>query len=162
STNTNNSGSQTGCGDATEQVVVGPHPTNLVTHQSDADGHITVGDSVHDTATLSGGFGTQTGSISFQLYKSADCSSPIGDPITSTNTNTSGSQTGCGDATEQVVVGPHPTNLVTHQSDADGHITVGDSVHDTATLSGGFGTQTGSISFQLYKSADCSSPIGDP
>src|SRR5207248_2831023 len=77
----NNNATSGTCGDATEVSIVGPHPTTLVTHQSDADGQITVGDSVHDTATLSNAFGTPTGTITFQLYKSNNCSSPVGDPI---------------------------------------------------------------------------------
>src|SRR5207253_8983118 len=42
--------------------------------QVSSSGTITIGGSATDTATISGGFGTPTGSVTFTVYATTDCS----------------------------------------------------------------------------------------
>ncbi len=153
----------------------------------------TVGATLNDTATLTGG-DNPTGSITFKLYppSDADCS---GNPVYtktvdvdgagSYDTTLTGPETGsnvtdaagtwrwtasysgdgnndavasaCGLETVIVTVLPQPTLETTPDPTAT---TVGATLNDTATLTGG-DSPTGSITFKLYppSDADCS---GDP
>ena len=154
----------------------------IVTQVSDAA--ITIGDSVTDTATLSGGV-SPTGTITFNVYGPNDATCSGTATLVSTETvNGNGNYTSdsftppavgtylwiasysgdannaavsgaCNDANETVVVSQATPAIVTQVSDAA--ITIGDSVTDTATLSGGV-SPTGTITFNVYgpNDATCS------
>ena len=161
--------------------IVKANPT-IVTQVSSAS--ITIGDPVSDTATLSGG-SSPTGTITFNAFgpNDATCSGTAAFTNTVTvsgNGNySSGSftptavgtyrwiasysgdgannaaTTACNDPNETVVVNKARPGIVTQVSSAS--ITIGGSVSDTATLSGGF-NPTGTITFNAYgpNDADCS------
>ncbi len=181
---TNNKAVTTSCGDPNESVTVTKAPPAIVTLASSP---VAAGGAINDTATLSGGV-NPTGTITFTLFgpNNATCTgTPIftsAVPVTSGNGNyTSGSFTtvaagtyqfiasyggdasnlaatsSCGAANESVVVGKATPAIVTH---AGATVTVGGSISDTATLSGGVGPAgpTGTITFNVYgpNDATCS------
>jgi hypothetical protein len=151
---------------------------------TDAGADVTVGHSLADTATLSGGE-NPTGSITFKLYgpNDADCTgSPIFTSTKTVNGNdqyTSASYTGTsttGPGTYKWIAnyGGDSNNDATanacHEANEDvvvgpGHPTVttnagpavdlGDAIHDSATLAGG-SNPTGSITFRLFNNSTCS------
>jgi hypothetical protein len=154
----------------------------IVTQVSSAS--ITIGGSVTDTATLSGG-NSPTGTITFNVYgpNDATCSGTAtlvstetvsgngnytSDPFTpsapgtyrwiasySGDANNNPATTACNDANETVVVNKAQPGIVTQVSSAS--ITIGGTVTDTATLSGGV-NPTGTITFNVYgpNDATCS------
>jgi hypothetical protein len=160
------------CNDANESVVVSKASPTISTS---ASGGVTIGGSVHDTATLSGG-SSPTGSLTFKLYGPNDssCSGSAtftGDVTVSGNgsydsaafvptavgtyrwvasysgdTNNNAFSGACGDANESVVVSKASPTISTS---ASAGVTLGGSVKDTATLSGGF-SPTGTLTFKLY------------
>jgi hypothetical protein len=149
---------------------------------------ITVGGSISDTATLSGG-ASPTGTITFTLFgpNNAACTgSPIftstksvtgngnyvSDPFTTLSVgtyrwvasydgdtnNNAAGPTNCADPAETVVVASASPTLTTQASPS---VTVGGSISDTATLVSG-ANPTGTITFNLFgpNNASCSgSPI---
>jgi len=136
---------------------------------------VTIGSQIWDTATLSGG-NSPTGTIEFKLYAPGDtnCTGPA--VFTSTvNVNVNGSydsakytttavgtyrwtaqysgdaknnpaSSPCNAANEQSVVNKAPSAIATEQSYIP---------QDKATVTG-FGTPTGTVKFELFKSLDCS------
>jgi Bacterial Ig-like domain (group 3) len=161
--------------------VVKANPT-IVTQVSNAS--ITIGGSVTDTATLSGG-NNPTGSITFTVFGPDDANCSTAGTVVSTETvNGNGNYTSdpftpgapgtfrwiasysgdaqnnpattaCNDANETVVVNKAQPGIVTQVSSAE--ITIGGSVTDTATLSNGV-NPTGSITFTVFgpDDANCS------
>src|SRR5258706_3294542 len=143
----------------------------------------TVGDTLKDSATLSGGF-NPTGSITFTLYSDAACTKlTYTDVVTvngngTYNTDSAGTPSGgnvsnaagtwswtadysgdqfnsassskCGD--EPVTVNKANTTIATTQDPSTA--TVGATLSDKATLSGGF-KPTGTITFTLYSDTAC-------
>ncbi len=144
---------------------------------------VTLGHSISDTATLSGGVGA-TGSITFKAYGPNDssCSLP---PVSTSTVNITGNgsysstpftptaagtyrfiatysgdannnsvSNSCSDAGEAVIVVATPAL----STQASGTVTLGNPISDTATLTGGVGA-TGSITFRAYGPNDgsCSS-----
>ena len=70
----NNGPAETGCSDETEKVVVEKATPGLATQVSSAT--VTVGASISDAATLTGLISPSGGTVTFDLYKGADCSAP--------------------------------------------------------------------------------------
>ena len=161
---------------ATECFTATSAPTTLTTTASSG---VVVGGTVHDTATLSGGY-NPAGTITFNLYGPNDSScgntpaftsSPIpvsgdgdygsGDFTTTTagtylwiaaytgDGNNASASTTCGETNETVVVSAG------FSTTASPGVTVGGAVSDTATLSGG-DNPTGTITFNLYGPNDSS------
>jgi uncharacterized repeat protein (TIGR01451 family) len=147
---------------------------NIPTITTTASGSVQVGNQIHDTAHLSGGF-SPTGTITFSLYgpNDATCATVVFTSIVAVNgngdyisdnftANTAGTYRwiasysgdadnapvsgGCNDANESVVVTPRAPSVTTN---ASASVEVGGQIHDTAHLSGGF-NPTGSITFRLY------------
>src|SRR6185369_2854015 len=154
--------------------------------KTQASGPVTVGATVTDTATLAGTNGgpTPTGTVTFNAYSDSTCTTQVftstktvsgfadytSDPYTTTAAGTIywiASYTGdsnfpaalgaCGDPNESSVVGKASPGITT--SATAGPVTVGTTIHDTATLSGGFAPLTGTVTFNLYgpDDATCSS-----
>jgi sugar lactone lactonase YvrE len=163
------------CG--SEPVTVTTAQTSLSTSPKPANGPS--GSLLEDTASLSGGY-LPSGSITFSLYSTSDCSgtpldreavqvssngsytTPVGYIAkapgvyqwTTTYTgdgNNAPAAGSCG--SEPVTIGLAATTLATTPKPASGP--VGTVLQDSATLSGGF-TPTGSITFTLYQTSDCS------
>ena len=148
-----------------------------------ASGPVTVGQTITDTAHLTGGVGTLTGTIAFQVYAPGDtlCATALTPQPTSATVNGTGDYTSgpftttavgvyrwrafftdtdgknndvstpCNDANESSTVNKATPGLTTT---ASGPVTVGQTITDTAHLTGGFGTLTGTIAFQVYAPGD--------
>jgi hypothetical protein len=134
---------------------------------------VTVGETITDTATLSGGH-NPTGVITFNAYLDDECTAPAAftdtepvdgngdytsDPYTTEGTgtvywiasyggdlNNEAASGACGDENESSSVTPASPGIATTPRLLP---------NDSATLSGGFGTLTGTISFALFANADC-------
>jgi hypothetical protein len=151
--------------------------------KTQASGPVTVGQTITDTATLSGtsGGATPTGSITFKAYSDLTCSTQVftdtktvsgfGDYTSAAYTTTAAgtiywiaSYTGdanfpaatgaCGDANESSVVNKATPGITT--SATAGPVSIGSTINDTATLSGGFAPLTGTVTFTLYGPGDAS------
>src|SRR5262249_10831100 len=152
-----------------------------------ASGPVVVGSNINDVAHLSGGLGTLSGSITFDVFAPSDttCSTPISVPPAKTVTGAGNYTSGdykttvvgtyhgiahysgdsnnnavngsCGDANEASVVGPASPSIVTT---ASGPVVVGDKIHDVANLSGAVGA-TGAVTFQVFAPGDttCATPV---
>ena len=168
----NNAPSSSACNAANESVVVAPAAPTVTTVASPT---VVLGNSVSDAATLSGGV-NPTGTIAFTLYGPDDATCggasvftagiPVaGNGIYNSGTftpsaagtyrwiasyggdsNNSAFSSACNDAGESVIVSPALTTLTTMSSAG---VTVGGTVNDTATLSGG-SSPTGTITFSLF------------
>jgi hypothetical protein len=168
---TNNLSATHACADQTEVTAVDQQPTTLTTQATATE---IVGNDISDTATLAGGF-NPTGTITFTLYTDNQCTNAVAGsqstktvtangsytsdavPTSSVGTyywkavysgdaNNAGSTHDCGIASETTTVTQRQPAISTQASDA---IDVGGSIHDTATLAGGF-EPTGTITFQLF------------
>ena len=143
---------------------------------------ITVGDSVHDSATLTGATSDAGGTVTYTVYTDSACTQNPRDAGTKTVTNkivpdsntlqfnsvgtfywqavysgdlnNAGSTSDC--MTEVLVVGKKPTTLTTS---ATASVTIGDPISDTATLSGATGNAGGTITFHLFSDAGCTNEV---
>jgi outer membrane protein assembly factor BamB len=176
----NNGGSSSPCNSANESVTITKAQPTIST-QASAGGP--PGTSVTDTATISAG-ASPTGTVTFRLFSDNLCTGQV---FTSTNdlsggTATSGAFTpaapgtfywtavyngdannntatsGCNAPNETTTVNRASPALAT-QASAGG--AVGVLISDTATLTGGVTTPTGSVSFRLYgpNDANCGGAV---
>ena len=164
------------CNDANESVVVSPATPGIATSAAES---VVIGSAIHDTAVLSGAVGA-TGTITFNLYATGDCSGVplISDtrtvagngsygPVTFTpgaigtyhwiasyggDANNAPIAGACGDAGENDTVIKASPAIVTS---ANQSVVFGNPIADTATLSGGV-SATGTINFNAYSTANCS------
>ena len=172
----NNNAVSGACNDANESVVVSPATPGIATSAAES---VVIGNAIHDTAVLSGAVGA-TGTITFNLYATADCGGQAlftdtrtvnGNgsygPVTFTpdavgtyhwiasyggDGNNAPIAGACGDAGENdTVIKASPAIATT----ANESVVVGNAIHDTASLTGGV-SPTGTIIFNLYATADCS------
>jgi hypothetical protein len=138
-----------------------------------SSGSVTVGASIFDKATVTGGY-SPTGTVTFQLYSDPTetnlvWTDPTAEPLNANGVATSASYTTAaagdlywvatynGDANnkcvssgasdEHVVVNKATPGITTTVSSSS--VTVGDSISDKATLSGGY-NPTGTVTFYLY------------
>ncbi len=172
----------TACNDPNEQSTVGPAVLKISTAASSG----TIGGPVADVAVLSGGF-NPTGTISWNVYALSDkhCSTPLNAsalsvPVSGDGTYTSPdftpaapgvyqwvasysgdsnnapAKSACSDTNEQSTVSQAAPGISTLASSG----TVGQPVHDVATLTGGY-LPKGTISWNVYAAADtaCSTPL---
>ena len=162
------------CGDAGESSVVDKEKPTIVTS---AQTPVTVGETITDTATLGGGY-NPTGSITFTAYSDDTCETEVftdtvsvdsgnGDYVSGAYTTTAAgtiywiaSYSGddnnepasgkCGDTGEASVVDKAQPTLSTAPVLLP---------NDSATLTGGFGTLAGTISFALYSDEACEGAV---
>ena len=178
----NNQPSSGSCGDEGETSTLEKRPTAIVTDATSG----TIGDAVHDVATLSGASADAGGTITFDLYGPSDTPDCSGDAVFTATVNVSGngnynsgnftpdtagkyywiasysgdgnnkpSSGSCGDSGETSTIAKQPTAIGTAATSG----TLGDAVHDIATLSGATANAGGTITFNLYgpsASPDCS------
>jgi SdrD B-like domain len=174
----NNKSVSSGCAD--EPIDVGRGTPGIVTTQQPASGAL--GANFKDEATISGLSGASAGgSVSWKLYANSKCE---GEPIASDgpvpvsgngeyitpsgatpaqagtdywvatysgDQNNKELQSGCAD--EPISVGQATPAITTKQMPATG--TVGNVFKDSATLSGGAGSPSGTISWKLYSNNAC-------
>jgi hypothetical protein len=149
---------------------------------------VTIGSTINDSATLSGGYGTLNGTISFSVFAPDDttCTTPISvNPNVSVSgagvypsasytataigdyrwiasysgdTNNMAVSTNCADLSEISTVNKAVPVLTTT---ASGPVLVGSAITDTAHLSGGYGTLSGTLTFNVYAPGDetCATPL---
>jgi plastocyanin len=139
-----------------------------------------IGNSVQDTATVSNG-SNPTGTVSFTLYSDASCHTAVftdtetlnnnGQAVSksftpssagnyywianySGDTNNKSASGTCGDQGETSTITPKQPAISTSATSG----LIGDSVQDTATVSGGV-NPTGTVSFTLYSDASCKTAV---
>ncbi len=160
-------------GSALEPVIVSPASPSISTSQQPAA--TTVGSSIADQATVSGGY-SPTGTVTFNLYNNATASgTPLfadteslvsgsatskGYTVTAAGTDywvatyngdTNNNAVTSGSALEPVTITRVAPLISTSQQPAA--TTVGGSVADQATISGGY-NPTGTVTFDLYNNAN--------
>jgi hypothetical protein len=148
---------------------------------------ITVGDSVHDSATLNGASGDAGGTVTYTVYDNNTCTSNANDRDAGTKTVTNGvvpdsnslqfnsagtfywqasysgdlnnaaSKSDC--TSETLVVNKAKPSIATTLSASS--ITVGDSVHDSATLSNATSNAGGTVTYTVYDNNTCTSNTND-
>jgi uncharacterized repeat protein (TIGR01451 family) len=181
----NNQSATGSCGDQGETSAIGKQPTGISTAATSG----TIGDAVHDVATLSGATADAGGTITFNLYGPSDTPDCSGDPVYTKTVSVSGpgdynsgdftpstagsyywiasysgdvnnapSSGSCGDDGETSTLGKQPTGISTAATSG----TIGDAVHDVATLSGATADAGGTITFNLYGPSDTPDCSGDP
>jgi hypothetical protein len=177
----NNLGSTSDC--TSETLVIRMNPTTITTQLSESPGSI--GDSVHDSATLHGATSDAGGTVTYTVYSDDTCSTQFADagtvtvtdgsvpdsnPVTfnaaatyywqavySGDSNNLGSTSDC--TSETLVIGMNPTTITTQLSESTG--TVGDSVHDSATLHGATSDASGTVTYSVYSDNTCSTLFAD-
>jgi uncharacterized repeat protein (TIGR01451 family) len=169
----NNKASTGTCGDEGETSTIGKKTTSIGTAATSG----TIGDSISDTATLSGATGDAGGTITFNLYGPSDTPACSGEPVYTNTVDVNGpgdynsgdftpdtagsyywvasysgdpnnlSSTGsCGDEGETSTIDKATPSIVTSATSGS----LGDAIHDVATLSGGANVPQGTITFNLY------------
>ena len=168
--------------------MVSPNTPSITTLLSDL-GPIAIGDSVHDSASISGATATAGGTVKYAVYGNlTDCNAgtyatPGGTSagsVTVTNGTVPDSNSiqfnsagtfywrafYSGDAnntgpvsstctSETLVVSPNTPSITTLLSDL-GPIAIGDSVHDSASISGATATAGGTVKYAVYGNlTDC-------
>ena len=156
-----------------------------------ASGPVAIGSNITDTAHLSGGYGALSGTITFDVFAPGDttCATPLtapsGKTVTGAGDYPSGNfasttvggyrwiahysgdannlnvNTACNDANETSTVTKATPSLTTT---ASGPAIVGGNITDTAHLSGGYGTLSGTITFDVFAPGDttCATPLTAP
>ena len=179
-----NNGASSACAD--ETLVVSPKTPSISTQLSSSS--ITVGGSVHDSATLSNSTSDASGTAKYRWYSTltacnagtyatpggtsigdktvashlvadSDTAGPFNTAGTyyfrafySGDTNNNGASSACAD--ETLVVSPKTPSISTQLSSSS--ITVGGSVHDSATLSNSTSDASGTVKYRWYSSlSDC-------
>jgi hypothetical protein len=172
-----NAASSSPCNAANEVSVVNKRQPSISTLLSDES--ITVGDSIHDTATLSGASSDAGGTVTYTVYSNNACTAGAVDAGTKTVTNgvvpnsnsiqfnsvgtfywqavysgDAKNETATSVCTSEVVtVAKQQPSISTVLSDES--ITVGDSIHDTATLSNATADAGGTVTYTVYSNNSC-------
>jgi hypothetical protein len=152
-------------------------------------GTITAGANAHDSATLSGATSNAGGSVTYTVYSDSNCQTPFGGggnvsvsngsvpnsngvvfPNAGTfywqavyhgDANNSAATSTCGSEilTVQAVQGKNSPTISTTLSNSA--ITVGGSVHDSATLSGAAAGAVGSVTYKVFSDNACNTLFGN-
>jgi hypothetical protein len=170
-----------------EPLSVGQLAAVVITEIHDPGHHpvtsVPAGSIVHDKATVSGGLGTPTGTVSFTFFNTNTCTGQgssagtialvggIAHPSNSTTPLPAGAYgfraryngdttyNATDSACEPLEVAQLTPNVGSEIHDALHHpvtsVPAGTSVHDKATVSGGFGSPTGSVSFTFFTNGNC-------
>jgi uncharacterized repeat protein (TIGR01451 family) len=170
-----------------EKLVVGLNEPSVSTQLS-ADSPVSIGTTVHDSATLTGATSDAGGTISYGLFSDNTCETQIADLTPTVDTvvngvapdskphtfNSAGTfyfqATYSGDSnnsgpvsspctSETLVVSPNTPSVSTLLSQSTGN--VGDSVHDSATISGATADAGGTISYKVYSDNECTTLVAD-
>jgi uncharacterized repeat protein (TIGR01451 family) len=181
------------CNDPGEASLTKKATPSLATQGSNRVTAQTIGGTITDTATVSGGY-SPTGSVTFRVYAPGDsgCATPLdwgnGDtsktvalasgqatsPAFTTaavgtyrwvasysgDANNSSVSGACNDTDEFSLTKKDTPSLATQGSNRVTEQTIGGTITDTATVSGGF-NPTGSVTFRVYAPGDttCATPL---
>jgi hypothetical protein len=166
-----------------EQVVVGPKSPTISTTLSQTTGNI--GDTVTDSATLSGATSNAGGTVTYTVYTDSACTQGAQSAGTKTVTNgvvpnsngvqfnsagtfywqavysgdanNNGASSTC--TSEQLVIGKNSPSISTILSETTS--SVGDTVHDSATLTGATSNAGGTVTYTVYSDSSCSTFLAD-
>jgi hypothetical protein len=173
----------TACGEAGETSVVNKASPSISTTLSSES--IEAGGTVHDSSTLSGATPDAGGTVTYTVYTNDTCTNefadagtktvtngvvPDSDPVTfnqagdyywqavySGDSNNNGATSVC--TTEHLVVGKKSPSIATTLSDES--IQVGESIHDSSTLSGATPDAGGTVTYTVYTDSSCSQGARD-
>jgi hypothetical protein len=175
-----NNNSFSACGGANETVVIGSASPSITTVASPNTGTVGTAVTAGDTATVNGGFGLDGQTVAFGLYDNADCSgsaiiggngiiasgsasfsaawtpSAIGTyywKVSYAGDNSNAPYSECGGANETIVINQAGPSIATVLSETSGSI--GDTVHDTATLTGATADAGGTVTYTVFTNATC-------
>src|SRR6266540_1480108 len=171
----NNDGATSPC--TSEHLVVNKASPSITTTLSDTS--VTVGGTVHDSATLTGATANAGGTVTYTVYSNDTCTDnpqdagtkPVtngvvddSDPITfnsagdffwqavySGDANNDGATSPC--TSEHLVVNKASPSITTTLSDTS--VTVGGTVHDSATLTGATANAGGTVTYTVYSNDTC-------
>jgi hypothetical protein len=177
----NNSGTSSAC--TSEHLVVQKLSPSIATTLSDSS--VPVGATVHDSATLSGATVTAGGTVTYTVYTDSNCSQnaqsagtktvtngvvPDSDPITfntagdffwqavySGDGNNNGASSDC--TSEHLVVNKANPSIATTLSATS--ISIGQSVTDSAALTGATANAGGTVTYTVYTNSSCSAGAQD-
>jgi hypothetical protein len=144
-----------------------------------------IGDTVHDSATLTGATADAGGTVTYTVYTDNACSLGARDAGTKTVTNgsvpdsdglqfnsagtfywqavysgdsnNSGATSAC--TSEQLVIGPNSPSIATTLSATSGNVPL--TVHDSATLTGATSDASGTVTYTVYSDNTCSTAFAD-
>ncbi|MGD0834567.1 MAG: hypothetical protein ABSA40_09135 [Candidatus Dormibacteria bacterium] len=171
-----------------EALVVTPNRPSIGT-QTVPVSPLTIGEEVHDTATLTGATVDAGGSVTYGVYSDSSCGSLVMDLTPADNTVVDGvvpdssnyaftgagtwyfEATYSGDAnnlgpvsspctSETTVVTPNVPSIGT-QTVPGSPVAVGTAVHDTSLLSGETANAGGTVTYSLYSDSLCTSLVSD-
>jgi len=171
----NNSSATSDC--TSEQLVVNPNAPTIATVLSDTS--VAIGTAVHDSATLSGATANAGGTVTYTVYSDSSCTTSVASGGTKTVTNgvvpdsdsVSFNSAGTfywqaaysGDAnndpatsactSEIVTVNPNAPSVATQLSATS--VSIGGSVHDSATLSSATSNAGGTVTYTVYTDSAC-------
>src|SRR6266581_3512309 len=169
----NNNGASSVC--STEQLLVKANPSITTTLSAST---VNIGDSMHDSATLTGATSDAGGTVTYSAYAGANtCTGtdllnstktvtngivPDSDPISfntagtysfqavySGDANNNGASSVC--STEQLLVKANPSITTTLSAST---VNIGDSMHDSATLTGATSDAGGTVTYSAYAGAN--------
>jgi hypothetical protein len=146
---------------------------------------VTIGATVHDSATLTGASANAGGTVTYTVYTNDTCTAgaqdagtkpvtngvvPDSDPITfnsagdfywqavySGDANNDGATSAC--TSEHLVVNKAGPSITTTLSDTS--VTVGGTVHDSATLTGASANAGGTVTYTVYTNDTCTAGAQD-
>ena len=161
-----------------EQLVIGKNSPSIATTLSATTGSI--GDTIHDSSTLTGATANAGGTVTYTVYNNNTCSTGAQDAGTKTVTagvvpdsngiqfssagtfywqavysgdsNNNGASSPC--LSEQIVIGKNSPSIATQLSASTGAI--GDTVHDSSTLTGATANAGGTVTYTVYTNNTCS------
>jgi hypothetical protein len=143
---------------------------------------VDAGSTVHDKATVSGSFGTPTGTVTFSFYSTINCTgsstsagtislvSGVADPSTNMgplsagsysfkahyngDTNYADADAACEPLTVNMLTPTVTTNIHGANHGVVTSVALGTTVHDEATITGGY-NPTGTVSFTFFNNGTC-------
>jgi hypothetical protein len=177
----NNNGATSVC--TSEQLVVNPNAPMIATLLSATTAAI--GEPVHDSATLSGATADAGGAVTYTVYSDDQCTSAVADGGTKTVANgvvpdsdsVSFNAAGTyywqaaysGDANNDPATSACQSEIVTINKNSPSisttlsatSVSIGDSVHDSATLTGATSDAGGTVTYTVYSDDQCSILVAD-
>lgn len=164
-----------------EQVVVNPNAPTIATVLSATSAAI--GEPVHDSSTLSGATSNAGGTVTYTVYSDNACSQnpqdagtvPVTNGIVPDSNAISFNAAGTyywqadysGDANNDPATSACQSEIVTINRNAptittllsDDSVSIGDSVHDSATLSGATSDAGGTVTYTVYSDNACTTSV---
>jgi hypothetical protein len=149
-----------------------------------SDSTVSVGDAVHDSATLTGATADAGGTVTYTVYSDNTCSTQVADggtktvtngnvpdsnPVTFNNAgtfywqavysgdaNNNGATSDC--TSEKLLVKANPSIATQLSTDT---ASIGEPVHDSATLTGATADAGGTVTYTVYSDNTCSTQVAD-